>query len=151
MHKGFVVLFLFVLVVACNGPVYESYEKIDPSGWHQDSTAKFQFEISDSIQAYNLFIDVRNQGSYEYSNLWLFLNILAPDSTLMRDTLNITLAKPDGAWLGKGTGGIYELQYPYRQNILFPFTGTYEIEIEQAMRDEPLSGVQNIGIKIDKN
>ena len=149
MHKGLIVLLLVILAVGCQGPYFESYEKIDPSGWHQDSIAKFNFEINDSLQAYNLFIDVRNQGAYEYSNLWLFIDIMAPDSSAMRDTVQITLAQPDGAWIGKGTSGIFDLQYVYRQNVLFPITGTYSMNIEQAMRDEKLIGIHNIGIKID--
>lgn len=149
MNKLLIVLFFVLLFVGCQ-PQYESYKQIDPSGWNKDSLAIFNFEVSDTLHPFDMYINVRNQGAYSYSNLWLFIDITAPDSTTLRDTIEITLAKTDGTWIGKGTSGLFELQLPYRQNIIFPYSGKYTLSIEQAMRSEKLEGIQNIGIKIDK-
>ncbi len=151
MNKILVISFFALLLTGCKGSFFESYQKVNPSGWDKDSLLAFNVEITDTLQAYNMYLNIRNQGSYEFSNLWLFVDIVAPDSTALRDTIEITLAQPDGTWLGKGTSGIYQLQLPYRKNIIFPYSGEYSITIEQAMRSEKLEGIQNIGIKIDKN
>ena len=69
----------------------------------------------------------------------------------MRDTVEITLAAPDGKWLGEGLGDIYDNRYLFRKAFKFPKTGEYRIELIQAMRVNPLPGIMDAGIRIEKN
>ena len=39
---------------------------------------------------------------------------------------------------------------PLNENLLFPLSGTYHFEIEQAMREPVLKGISDIGLYIDK-
>ena len=43
-----------------------------------------------------------------------------------------------------------DLQIVLNKNLLFPFTGTYHFEIEQAMREPVLKGISDIGLFIEK-
>jgi gliding motility-associated lipoprotein GldH len=60
------------------------------------------------------------------------------------------LANNYGEWYGKGMGKTKTLQFPYRTNFLFPYTGSYKFYIEQAMRVDTLKGIKAIGLKIEK-
>jgi gliding motility-associated lipoprotein GldH len=143
------VLFLF----GCRQPnVYEKYYEVKGSCWNKDSIATFHFEIKDTISRYDLSFNIRNQGNYPYSNLWVFIDIAAPDSTVLRDTFEIQLAAPNGKWLGNGTGGLYDLQQYYRGNIYFPKSGQYKVAVQQGMYSENncLKGIHDFGIKLDK-
>jgi gliding motility-associated lipoprotein GldH len=146
-----IILGIFFMVVACKtDKLYEDYKSIQSSGWDQDSSAVFSFNIDKTFLNYNLFINIRNRGDYANSNLWLFVDITAPDYTCIHDTIEYQLALPNGKWIGKGTGGMYSNQFPFRENVYFPIAGTYTISIKHAMRNNPLTGISDIGIGVKR-
>ncbi|MBN1927658.1 MAG: gliding motility lipoprotein GldH [Prolixibacteraceae bacterium] len=142
-------LFSFVLVSCISSNHYDDYQTFDHSGWHKDSIAQFEFEINDTHASFNLFINVRNLGDYPYSNLWLFVDIEAPDSTSIRDTVEYQLALPDGKWTGKGNT-VYSNSFPFREDVYFPVKGPYRFKLQQAMRIDELKGISNIGLRVEK-
>jgi gliding motility-associated lipoprotein GldH len=142
---------MLLMVVACKtDKLYEDYKSIQSSGWDQDSSAVFSFNIDKTFLNYNLFINIRNRGDYANSNLWLFVDITAPDYTCIHDTIEYQLALPSGKWIGKGTGGMFSNQFPFRENIYFPIAGIYTISIKHAMRNNPLTGISDIGIGVKR-
>ncbi len=150
----FIALLLSVLLISSAGcdrsRVFEEYKAVSYKGWDKDSLARFSFEITDTTDVYNFYVNTRNQNNYPYSNLWLFIDVIAPDQLVLRDTFEVQMARADGKWLGKGFGSIFDLQTPYRKRIYFPVSGTYTIIFQQGMRDLMLPGVHDIGIRIEK-
>jgi gliding motility-associated lipoprotein GldH len=73
-----------------------------------------------------------------------------PGGKKITDTLECILADENGKWLGKGTGHIVDNRVPFKRNVIFPDTGKYTFEIEQAMRMEKLPEVYDIGLRIEK-
>ena len=65
------------------------------------------------------------------------------------DTLNYILAEPNGAWLGKGFGETKEILFQYKLNYKFPANGDYSINVIQAMRNDNLPGIEDLGVKIE--
>ena len=117
--------------------------------WHRDSLLVFQIPVTDTLKNHNLYVDVRNDIEYKYSNLWLFIDIIQPgDSTAVTDTLEVTLADPTGKWLGTGFGGIKTSETLFRKNVFFPVAGNYEIQIKQGMRGTQLDGITEIGFRM---
>ncbi len=55
-----------------------------------------------------------------------------------------------GKWLGKGFGKIRDNQILLNSGLRFPMKSIYLFEIGQAMRTEILKGVEDIGIRIEK-
>ena len=142
-----ILLFLF----ACDrNRVYESYRQISHKGWHKDSVITFSFNITDTIQGHNLYIDLRNKGNYPNSNIWLFLSVDSPDGTSLGDTIEYILADNTGKWRGSGLGDLFDNQFIYRSNVFFPHSGTYTFNIQQGMRTEILEGIRDIGIRVEK-
>jgi gliding motility-associated lipoprotein GldH len=62
--------------------------------------------------------------------------------------LNYVLAKPNGEWLGTGFGDTKETFFNINW-IKFPGKGKYEIGLAQAMRNDNLPGIEDIGVKIE--
>lgn len=152
MALGMVVAICLLATLSCNhNRVYEVYQTLETEGWHKDTIPTFHFEIADTLSIYNVFVNIRNKNNYPYSNLWLFIDIEAPDQSVLRDTFEISLARPDGKWLGKGIGNLFDLQALYKRNVYFPVSGTYTIHLQQGMRNELLPGVNDIGIRIEKS
>ena len=140
-----------ILAIGCDrNRVYESYAGIGDRGWHKDSVLLFQFEIHDTLQAHNLYVNIRNKGNYPNSNIWLFLSVVSPAGEVVADTVEFMLADASGRWFGSGIGDLFDNQFPYRSNILFPSSGTYEIRIHHGMRVDLLKGIRDVGIRVEK-
>lgn len=150
---NFLIIFLASLVVffACdNNRIFEKNRAIPEKGWNKDSVVSFEIQITDTLQKHNLYINVRNDIKYKYSNLWLFVDINHPQNNTVTDTFEITLAESSGKWLGEGFGGIKNQQIIYRKNLNFPVSGEYKINIMQGMREDVLAGITDIGIRLEK-
>ena len=149
--------FLFVMLAglglcACDpGRIYESNVRIPDEGWRRADFARFEVEIADTLQPCNIYINVRNNSKYKYMELWLFVDVHSPMGLMERDTVKIMLADHRGKWLGHGLGNKFDTRRVFRQNVRFPMTGKYIFEYEQATRDEPLTGIEDIGLRIEKN
>jgi gliding motility-associated lipoprotein GldH len=144
------IAFAFAFSACDSNRVYEDYRMIPDYLWNKNQTLHFEVEVTDTIHPHNLYLNVRNTGAYEYSNLWLFIKEKSPKGELKKDKFECRLAKENGRWLGSGFGTIYDLQIPYQQNVIFPNKGTYRIEIVQGMREDVLKEIVNVGIRIEK-
>lgn len=133
-------------------PAVEDYRMLHHSEWNQDTILIFEMNIPDPKKVYNLSFTVRNEGRYAYSNLWLFVSIEPPSGKAMNDTIELTLAKPSGEWLGSGLGDLYDRKYPYKQTLFFPEIGKFTISVRQGMRTPNgiLKGIHDFGIALDK-
>lgn len=153
-NKVFAVLaFWLILLTACQKKiVFSDYKSLKETGWHQDSILRFDLTVPDSSKLYNLYLDVRNEGRYPYSNLFLFVKMVPPGGKVVNDTIELALASPEGKWFGSGLGDLYDMKYPYKQAIFFHTAGYYRFEVRQGMRtdDGVLKGIHDFGITIER-
>ncbi len=149
-----IIVFAIVLVLTLNScsqsSIYDhNFEVDDP--WVAEQKAIFNVEITDTISAFDFYINVRNTTEYNYSNLYLFIKTDFPDGRYAIDTVELFLADVKGNWLGNGFGEIKDNQILFRKRGRFPMSGTYNFTFEQAMRDKKLEGIKSVGIRIVKN
>ena len=155
MHKNspllilLIISFQFFLYSCRNKIIYDGQLIVKEQGWNRNDTFEDQIVINDTINSFNIFITLDINNNYPFSNLYLFVTTVLPDNNVLRDTINCHLADERGKWLGKSRFGKTLNTFPYKTNIRFPDTGTYNFKIEQAMRAEPLKGVLSCGIKIE--
>ena len=158
MHKTLTLIILLVLLYSCNNTkVYDQYQSIANAQWHKDSIVKFEFSPSDTLSRNNLYVNLRNNNDYEFSNLFLIVGIDFPDNTSIIDTLEYEMADTQGKFLGSGLTDLKENKLEYKTNVIFPKSGTYKIHIQQAMRKSgevdginALSGITDVGLSIEK-
>ena len=146
-------LVALIMVTSCGfNSIYEKSIDIPNEEWSKNQPVKFDIPVADTINGFRIVVNVRNNDEYPYSNLFLFLTTYSPKGASIRDTLEMTLADEKGKWLGKGFGGVWSSDIVLRNNrvIRFPSSGTYRIEIIQAMRDDVLRGIKDIGIKVER-
>lgn len=143
--------FLSISFFSCDKQgVFEQNLNIPSEEWAIDSLATFSVNISDTLNAHNIWVNVRNTTNYPNSNLFLFITTHAPTGAILRDTLECFLASPKGNWLGKGFGRIRDSQIPYKRSIRFPAGGNYKFEIQHGMRTKILKEMVSVGIRIEK-
>jgi len=147
-----ITIFAFAAMVpGCrNGSMYDKFLQLDDKTWEAHDIKEFRVEIQDTMSPCNFFLNIRNTNDYHYSNLYLFIETRIPDGTSARDTVEVILAEPSGRWLGRGLGKVKENTVLLRTGLVFPRKGVYLFRLEQAMREEKLRGISDIGIRIEK-
>jgi len=151
LFSYFLSLSILAGLISCDRKkVFESYKSLDKNGWNKDSVVVFHTAITDTIKNYNLYVNIRNKGTYPYSNLWLFMTIGSPDGIIHTDTVEFSLAEPSGRWKGSGIGGLHDNQILYKNSVYFPRKGKYSFFLKQGMRDNVLQGIRDIGVRIEK-
>jgi gliding motility-associated lipoprotein GldH len=142
---------IFLLLLSCDkNRVFEKNVKIPGNTWQKSNIIHFNVNISDTSSSHNVYINLRNRSQYAYSNIFMFITMHAPSGESVRDTFEITLADVRGRWLGRGIGNALSNQVLYLQNVRFPYRGIYVFDIEQAMWDEKLENIIDIGLRIEK-
>lgn len=142
---------MIVFLVSCtNNAVYEKNESIPDRAWHYENRPRFDVNIDDHTAKYNVYINLRHSNEYNFSNIFILLHEKGNKLTDTAYRKEIPLAELDGRWLGNSAGSLYEVQYLAKENFTFPDTGTYTFSIEQNMRENPLSDVVDVGIKVVK-
>jgi gliding motility-associated lipoprotein GldH len=142
---------LVVLTSSCDSnKIFEEYIEVENANWKKENIASFEFNAKDTTTAHNLYINVRNTGTYSYSNLYLFVTMQGPSGGLLKDTVNCILADNRGKWLGSGVGDLWDLRIPYVGGFKFAQSGNYIVTLEQAMRAEGgLDGITDIGLRVE--
>lgn len=144
---------LTVTLMSCDSEkVFEEYIEVENATWQKENIASFEFKANDTLNPHNLYINIRNTGSYAYSNLYLFITMQGPDGSTLKDTVNCVLADKRGKWLGNGVGDLWDLQMPYIGGFKFARKGKYLVSFEQAMRVEKgLEGITDVGLRVEKS
>lgn len=134
------------VISACSGSrEHSGFTTISPDGWIYGDTVRYCPADTDSTMSatYDVMIVVRNNNSYEYSNLWLRIDYPCAD-TVHTDTINVELADDFGNWLGNGIGGSYQLSDTVLQRVRLDTSK--EIRVSHIMRADTLEGIEQIGI-----
>ncbi len=149
-------IYLLVVVVAvfisgCDQKrVFESYQSVKEDVWYINQKPAFYLDITDTTSEHTIYFNIRHTGTYKYSNLFVLFTVQGPKAKAETQRLEFKLAEADGKWLGSGLGDIYSNQIKVMENVRFPRKGVYSFSIEQNMRDNPLVGVEDIGVRVEK-
>ncbi len=154
--RSVLAIFVAISMFSCDDKqVFDKYQTVSES-WEIDEEISFELPKLDSVQTYNLFINVRNTNDYKYSNLFLISEMKFPNGKVVTDTLEYDLAAPNGEWLGEGFSDLKENKLWYKENINFIEEGVYTITLQHAMRKNgevdginSLEGITDIGFRIE--
>lgn len=159
MFRNSIILFVFIffVMVSCDSNrVYDVYKPV-PNQWHKDSIISFEINPPDSLNAYNLFVNLRNTHQYKYNNLFLIVEMAFPHGKTVKDTLEYKMADPTGKLLGTGLTDVKENKLWYKEQVVFNEAGNYKVNIQHAMRENGkvngvvnLEGITDIGFRIEK-
>ncbi|NGF55301.1 gliding motility lipoprotein GldH [Parapedobacter sp. SGR-10] len=147
----FFVWFTFFFTLSCEyDAFYEQNKAIAGRSWTYQDIPEFPVHITDKNAKYDIFINLRHSSGYDFSNIFVLLHQKGPQLADTTYREEIPLAQLDGRWLGRSAGGLYEIQYLAYPNFVFPDTGIYTFGIEQNMRQNPLTDISDVGIKLIK-
>ncbi|HVF81590.1 MAG TPA: gliding motility lipoprotein GldH [Flavisolibacter sp.] len=132
--------------------LYEKVEAIPKHQWQSTYKPQFTFTIKDTTAPYQLYLIVRHANKYRYNNIWVNLYAKNPVDSVQKFSLELPLAGKEG-WLGSGMDDLFEHRIAFTldpQRFRFSSPGSYTFSLEQIMRDDPLTDVMNVGLRIEK-
>ena len=152
MYKSLIgfVLATFLLASCGNNKLYNESVVIPDAKWDNEMIPFFDVTVNDTLADYAFYLNVRHLENYRYSNLFIFLHTEFPNGNVTHDTIECTFAYPDGHWMSKGSGTIRSAKILLNPVLRFPLKGNYHFEIEQAMREEVLNGITDVGISFER-
>lgn len=115
----------------------------------KSDTLFFNVPLNDSLINLRLSAGVRNSSNYPYQNLDILISYNLEDSTVWKtDTLKFTLTDQEGKWKGTGWGSLYQSALPLKDcSIKHP--GNYTFKVVHGMKDEQITGIIDVGLKIE--
>jgi gliding motility-associated lipoprotein GldH len=154
MKAILLLLFAGALLAGCNGldklRVYEKNVSIPDYKWEYGFQPHYEVEITDTSARYNIYVTLRHTGAYRFSNIWLLVSTRRPGGAPHTRRVELPLADASGRWLGSGMDDVFEHRVPIQQNARFDTAGIYRFTFEQNMRQNPLSHVMSVGLRIEK-
>jgi gliding motility-associated lipoprotein GldH len=145
-------VFLFaILFLSCNGgEIFYRFHHISQGQWRTNDMAVFTMDSLDFRQdkKYIISIELSVNSTYPYRDLWLIVEHNLTDSVFRRDTVQTFLVDEFGKRLGSGIGGLRQLSMPFLLNIVPDTAQVYEVIIKHGMRDNPLRGIEKVGVKV---
>lgn len=148
----FVFFLLSVGLVSCGdkGVIFQESKVVPNSQWSKDEPISFDFAISDTTTLHNFYLNLRNTTSYEWANLYVFVEIEFPNGKSNIDTVEFILADKSGEWNGKKSGSVVENDLLFIKEKGFPLVGDYTLKFNQAMRQEILEEITDVGLRIQE-
>lgn len=152
MKKQFwIVLLSGALLQSCDDKrITDVFYPVEGKAWAYTDIKTVEVNITDTSSLCNVYLNLRHAGDYEWQNLYLRVKVVSPAGDSSMSRVSFQLTAPDGQWLGSGLGDIVEYQVPFKENIQFKELGTYRFELEQHMRVNPLQGIHDVGLRVEK-
>ena len=151
-NRNAFLLLMGLFLISCSGNVvFTDSAAMKGNVWQISDIPTFKIQVEDTVSSNSINFIIRTGSSYPYRNIFLFVTTMAPGGNSITDTLQYDLADERGNWYGKGFGDIHELKLPYKSNVFFPLSGTYQVSIQHGMRIRELAGVYDFGLRVEKN
>lgn len=148
----FLVGLVFMLSSCDSNRVYEDNIEFKDRTWKTTTPAELEFEVSDTAQSYNLYLDVRNSLDYPYARLFVNYHLVDPNGTVVKKEMltenlfDIKTGEPNGR---SGLGDVYDHKFDFLTNYSFEKTGKHKIRFEQFMRQDTLQGILAVGLRVE--
>jgi gliding motility-associated lipoprotein GldH len=144
---------LAVLVVSLSAcarlDVYEKNVSIPKYEWSYNYKPAFDFTITDTASSYEIYVVLRHTDAYGYNNIWLNLGTKFPGDSMRYQRLELKLGSDANGWEGTGMDDIWEVRKSITKGpVKFNKAGNYTFTLAQVMRENPLPGIMNAGIRV---
>lgn len=143
---------LSCLLAACNPlTLVHTYAHVDGAVWRRADTLLIESELLDTGRVGRMYIDVRSDSRYPYANLGVLIEGTGPDSTVVFPQKEVDVQLNDGyehADGGSNRESIRISEMPVG-TLRMDKPGVYRFRIVQSMTDSILTGISDVGLRIE--
>ncbi len=146
------IAFCLFLITSCTKlDVFERNTSIPKNKWEYNFKPTFNFNITDTVSEYNLYVVLRHNDAYRYNNIWLNIGTQSPKDSMRYQRFDLLLGTDAKGWEGSGMDDIWEIRKSVTNGpFKFNKPGTYTFSIAQVMRENPLPNILSVGIRVEK-
>lgn len=152
LNKLLCICIVLIMCLSCeNRETYFNFQDVSSDGWGKNDTLYFAIDSSmiELNKPYQITFELASNVKYPYQNLWLYVQDNFEDSIQSKAySVHYMIADDFGNWYGSGFGSIYQLSLSYKKEVIFREKRNYQVKVEHGMRDEPLKGIEKLGLKI---
>lgn len=142
-------LFCLFFATACS-TIYDETQVLDQQTWKQGHVVEFEFDIQDTTQLYDVYLEVGHTTAYSYQNIYCWITTTMPDGTERSEQHSLELANAKGYWLGDCSGESCQRRIPFIIQAAFPYTGRYRIQFKQHSRQASLPAIEHLRLWVSK-
>ena len=143
------IVVLYALSSCTTVDVYEKTVTIPGHTWSGSFKPSFDFTIKDTSSLYQVYLVLRHDDQYKYTNIYINLFVKGPSQdSVLRIQKELLLADKE-KWKGTGVDDIYEHRIEMGEPQPLK-AGDYKFTIEQIMREDPLQHVYDVGLRVEK-
>lgn len=137
-----------LLLASCTDYVSKDFKKFGNYEWQRADMQELTVEIPADSMTVDVLLHVRYANGFAYQNLNLIIEELTPDGESRIAPFSYRLRGDDGAHLGDGSGDIWDIRFPLKQNMLMQ-GGKYRYKIGHTMPQDKLLMLMEIGITVE--
>lgn len=154
-YLAIVALCILAFLPSCSKSniVYYKFHEVKNNKWSKQDTLVYTVDpiLFETGVPYKVSIDLVNGANYPYQNIWFYIQHNLEDSTgFKKEAVQYNVSDEYGKWHGAGFGSLYQLPLVYKDTVVFKDKRPYQFRILQGMRDEPLVGINKVGIRVQK-
>lgn len=148
--RNLVYLFAVIIGLSACGPkiIYQDDRVMESGTWSYQDSITFSFKNDDLNSYYDILLDLNHSSDYAWENVYLKINTTFPDSVKTQQILPIEFSDLTGTWLGDCNDSACDLEVELALRSRFQQAGAYAITIIQESRQNNLSGINSIGLRI---
>ena len=139
-----------LILISCNTSVIYDQKQLVNDPWKYGDQLSFEYEVTDTVPAYNMIITIGHLPSFSYENIYLSTTTKFPDGTSTNTPVSFQLADNRGMWIGKCSGEKCSTEIEMSSGAFFKSMGKYVLIFDQFSREDSLTGIQSIGITVQK-
>lgn len=145
-----------LLILACiwsscgPQPIIDQHHEIKEY-WSYNEVHSFDLASMDTIETYDLILQLTHNEAFGYQNLYLNIKTIYPDNKTVEDIVSLELTDGKGQYLGKCRGSNCTTDIMLQESFKFKQNGRHVIEIQQYSRINKLKGIEGIGIQLLKH
>jgi len=153
MFKYSYAVFIIAVLGSCDSSrIIEQNHDFDGAQWSLSDTLDFRFTVPDTTSQYNVMMNVRNTIDFKTARFFVQYELKGSDQTLRKRLVEENLfdrktGKPFGE---SGLGNIYSHQFFLERSMMLKPNTTYIIKLNHMMRDDTLTEMQSVGIRIER-
>ncbi len=137
------IIILSSLITSCNY-VYRDFQEVKNLKWYKNDVKTFNINIKEDGN-YDLFFAMRHATGYPFTSIKTKILMQTPDNKTFEKEAEFIAANEKGAYIGEVTGQLWDIEEIFSQNY-FMKKGNYKISITQAMNEDPVILVVDIGL-----
>lgn len=146
-------IFFPVLVMSCGKQyIYDEEVEIPNNIWTYDQAIDFEFDVEDTTQWYNLYVEVKHDKEYQNQNAYAKLKITFPDGEVKNREVSFELASAEGEWMGECSGDYCRSKLAYNgpEPMRFLQKGRFKMHFEQYTRQDSLEGISSLRLMLEE-